>query len=200
MHWQRICAEIEAEPKLSPQEERALWQAWKDGGARARTKLIGCTLRFALGPAKKAARPGQRWEPGDLLGEATKAIAGCLDRWDGTGSFAGYAGQRIRGTIKDFLRRKADVMRTPHGAERVLSLDAPEGDDGPGMLDRHETTTIDLPDVPALTAKELRVLQLTILRQPFPATPDDAAAELGMSPDAVRRVLRSALRKPAAVD
>jgi RNA polymerase sigma factor (sigma-70 family) len=200
MSWDSICREIEAEPILSPVEERALWQAWKDGDERARRKLIACSLRFALGPAKAAARPGQRWEPGDLLGEATKALAGCVERWDGSGSFAGYAGQRIRGTIKDFLRRKADVMRTPAGSERALSLDAPQDEDRPAMLDRQqtETETIDAADLPTLTRREMQVLELTILLQPCPGCPDAAAEALGLSPDAVRRLLRSALRKSTA--
>lgn len=200
MHWDRVCREIEAEPKLTPAEESALWQAWRNGDERARRKLIACTLRFALGPAKAAARPGQRWEPGDLLGEATKALAGCVERWDGSGSFAGYAGQRIRGTIKDFLRRKADVMRTPAGSERALSLDAPQEDDQPAMLDRQQTETeaIDAADLPPLTRREMQVLELTILLQPRPGCPDAAAQALGLSPDAVRRILRSALRKSTA--
>lgn len=195
MSWDRICREIEAEPKLTPAEERALWSAWKDGDDRARRKLIACTLRFALGPAKAAARLGQRWEPGDLLGEATKALAGCLDRWDGSGSLAGYAGQRIRGTIKDFLRRKADVMRTPAGSERVLSLDGPQDDDRPSMLDRQHVEVVDFADLPPLTPRELQVLELTILLQPRPGCPDAAAKALGLTPDSVRRILRSALRK-----
>lgn len=200
MHWDRVCREIEAEPKLTPAEESALWQAWRNGDERARRKLIACTLRFALGPAKAAARPGQRWEPGDLLGEATKALAGCVERWDGSGSFAGYAGQRIRGTIKDFLRRKADVMRTPAGSERALSLDAPQEGDQPAMLDRQQTETevVDTADLPPLTRREMQVLELTILLQPRPGCPDAAAKAMGLSLDAVRRILRSALRKSTA--
>jgi DNA-directed RNA polymerase specialized sigma24 family protein len=198
MHWERICREIEAEPRLTPDEERALWNAWKNGDERARGKLIGCTLRFALGPAKAAARPGQRWEPGDLLGEATRALAGCLERWDGSGSFAGYAGQRIRGTIKDFLRRKADVMRTPAGTERALSLDAPQDDDAPAMLDRiGNQDDHPGPELPHLSRMELRVLELTVLELP-PGRPEDAAKATGWKVETVDRLLRSALRKSGA--
>src|SRR5687768_16431688 len=134
--WESICAEIEAEPKLTAAEERALWHAWQDGDERCRQKLIACTMRYALGHARKLAKPGQRWEPGDLLGEAVQAIAGALERWDGSGSFAGYASARIRGTMQDFLRRRADVLRTPHGADRVLSLDAPDDGEGDSLLER----------------------------------------------------------------
>jgi RNA polymerase sigma factor (sigma-70 family) len=197
MSWDRVCAEIEAEPRLSAAEERALWQAWKDGEDRCRRKLISCTLRFALGHAKSAARPGQRWEPGDLLGEATRAIAGCLERWDGTGSFAGYASARIRGTIQDFLRRKADVMRTPAGAARVLSLDQPEDGDGPTMLERREFDAGELlPDLPQFSKREREVLALTVLASP-PGVPEDAAKALGLKVETVSRILRAALRKPA---
>jgi RNA polymerase sigma factor (sigma-70 family) len=200
MSWESICREIEAEPLLSPVEERALWQAWKDGDERARPKLIACSLRFALGHAKKAARPGQRWEPGDLLGEATKALAGCLDRWDGSGSFAGYASARIRGTIQDFLRRKADVLRTPTGSERALSLDSPDDEDGL-MLDRLAGGTeeeIDGFAIPDLTEREKQILALTVLAQPLPGTPEQAAKSLGLRVETVSRLLRSALRKQAA--
>lgn len=200
MSWESVCREIEAEPFLSPEEERALWSAWQDGNERARQKLIACSLRFALGHAKKAARPGQRWEPGDLLGEATKALAGCLDRWDGSGSFAGYASARVRGTIQDFLRRKADVLRTPAGSERALSLDAPD-DDECLMLDRlagDDIHTADDMTLPSLTDREKQVLALTVLQQPQPGIPEQAAKALGLTVETVSRLLRSALRKSAA--
>lgn len=200
MSWESVCREIEAEPFLSPEEERALWSAWLDGDERARRKLIACSLRFALGHAKKAARPGQRWEPGDLLGEATKALAGCLDRWDGSGSFAGYASARVRGTIQDFLRRKADVLRTPAGSERALSLDAPD-DDECLMLDRlagDDLSTDEGINLPSLTDREKQVLALTVLQQPQPGIPEQAAKALGLTVETVSRLLRSALRKSAA--
>lgn len=195
--WESICTEIEEEPKLSAEEERALWGAWRDGDDRCRNKLISCTLRYALGPAQSLARPGQRWEPGDLLGEAVQAINGALDRWDGSGSFAGYASARIRGSMKDFLRRKADVMRSPADAGRVLSLDCPVEDGGATMLDREASIVIDMPDLPDLSARELRILTLTVLASP-PGTPETAAEALGISVAAASRTLRSALRKSAA--
>jgi RNA polymerase sporulation-specific sigma factor len=199
MSWESVCREIEAEPLLSPEEERALWKAWKDGDERARPKLIACSLRFALGHAKKASKPGQRWEPGDLLGEATKALAGCLERWDGSGSFAGYASARVRGTIQDFLRRKADVLRTPTGSERALSLDCPD-EDGGMILDRMAAGGEDSEalSIPELTDREKQVLSLTVLATPRPGTPEDAAKAMGLKVETVSRILRSALRKPAA--
>jgi len=200
MSWESVCREIEAEPLLSSEEERALWKAWQDGDERARRKLIACSLRFALGHAKKAARPGQRWEPGDLLGEATKALAGCLERWDGSGSFAGYASARVRGTIQDFLRRKADVLRTPAGSERALSLDSPDDEDGM-ILDRlagDDAVEIEGPGVPEFTEREKQVLALTVLQHPRPGTPEQAAKALGLTVETVSRLLRSALRKPVA--
>lgn len=195
--WEAICTEIEAEPRLSSEEERALWSAWKDGDERCRKKLISCTLRFALGPARSFAKPGQRWEPGDLLGEAVKAIDGALERWDGSGSFAGYASARIRGSMQDFLRRKADVMRGPAGSDRVLSLDCPVEEGGATMLDLEASIEIELPDMPALSSRELEVLSLTVLANP-PGTPEAAATALGITEATVSRTLRSALRKSAA--
>jgi RNA polymerase sigma factor (sigma-70 family) len=195
--WESICAEIEAKPRLTAEEERALWSAWRDGSERAREELIACTMRYALGHARKLAKPGQRWEPGDLLGEAVQAIAGALDRWDGSGSFAGYASARIRGAMADFLRRRADVLRTPTGSERVLSLDAPDDDDGPGLHERTGTVEIEAPDLPALTPSELKILSLTVLATP-PGTPEEAAKALGLSVTTVDRRLRTALRKSAA--
>ena len=199
MQWDRICREIEAEPKLTPEDERALWRAWKGGDERSRKKLVACTLRYALGHAKHAARPGQRWEPGDLLGEAARALAGCADRWDGSGSFSGYASARVRGTIKDFLRRKADVMRAPAGSERALSLDQPSDAADVSILDRvrdHDEQPAGL--LPELSAREKRVLELTVLRMPTPGLPEDAAKALGWELLTVHRLLRAALRKSGA--
>lgn len=199
MHWERVCREIEAEPMLTPDQERALWRSWKDGEERSRQKLIACSLRYALGHAKRAARPGQRWEPGDLLGEATRALAGCLDRWDGSGSFSGYASARVRGTIKDFLRRKADVMRTPVGSERALSLDHPGDSDDVSMIDRIGTQDDQEAGIlPEFTAREKQVLELTVLRMPIPGRPEEAATELGLELATVDRLLRAALRKSGA--
>ena len=196
MSWERICQEIEDHPRLSPDQERALWQAYQDGDDRARQKLIACSLRYALGHAKRYGRAGQRWEPGDLLGEACQALAGCVERWDGSGSFSGYASARVRGKIQDFLRRKADVLRQPGGAERALSLDAPGLEGDPAFADSAPEDPSELRPMPSLSPRAAQVLALTVLRQPRPGTPEEAARELGLTVATVDRILRAALKAP----
>ncbi|MDB6079764.1 MAG: hypothetical protein JWO82_3511 [Akkermansiaceae bacterium] len=198
MSWERVCAEIESQPKLSPAEEQALRAAHLDGDERAKPKLISCTLRYALGTARGLAKESGRWEPGDLLGEAVQAMAAAVDRWDGRGSFAGYAQARIRGSMQDFLRRRANVMRAPSGSDSVLSLDAPEGENGRTLLDSQVAPEAAAACSFGLSAREVRVMNATILRQPRPATAGEAAAELGLNERTVSKILRSALRKSPA--
>jgi DNA-directed RNA polymerase specialized sigma24 family protein len=199
MSWERICAEIEREPRLTADEERALRLAHLAGDARAKPKLIACTCRYALGIAQSMARKSSRWEPGDLLGIAVQAMSYAFDRWDGSGSFAGYVQARIRGSMRDFLRRRADVMRAPVGADRALSLDAPEGDDGRSLLDSQASPEVEIHAIgPALTKFEAIVLDATLMRRPVPATAAEAARALGLTEATVARALRSALRKRAA--
>lgn len=204
MSWERIAAEIEATPELTPDQERALAMSAQAGDARARSGLIAANLRHALPIARALAKHGQRWEPGDLLGEAVRAMDGLVDRWDGRGIFGGYAKARLRGAMKDFLRRRADVLRTPDGVERVLSLDAPQNDDEAPLLERLSPAcpvpTGDDEDstLPAFSPSEQRVLAATVLRRPVPGNVREACQSLGWSEKTVRRVLRNALAKGAA--
>jgi len=198
MSWQRICDEIEAQPRLTSDEERALREAHLDGDERAKPKALACTARYALGIARALARESGRWEPGDLLGEAVQAMSAAWGRWDGQGSFAAYVQPRIRGSMKDFLRRKADVMRGHMEHGRVLSLDAPEGDDGRTMLDGQEAPEIEERDGILLTKRERQVLAATVLRSPMPGTIEDAAAELKLSAATVSKILRRALQHSPA--
>lgn len=196
--WERIAKEILAAPELSEPEERALFRRIAAGDDEARRDLIAANLRHAIPIANALAKSGQRWEPGDLLGEAVRAMDGLAKRWNGSGRFGLYAKARIRGAMKDFLRRRADVMRTPNDAPRALSLEASEDDEPGGLLatlagEEPETDGFRLPP---LTERERQVLELTILARP-PGTPEDAAEALGLSLAYVGRVLRAALRKRA---
>jgi len=200
----RLVREIESQPKLSPAEERDLAALAREGDGEARKRLIASTMRHALPIALALAKDGSsRWEPGDLIGEAVRVMDGLIERYDGTGTFSGYAKTRMRGTMKDFLRRRADLLRTNgHGAE-VLSMDAGDEDGDRSLHDVLDSMPSgDAEDVgrevPALKSREERVLRATILREPTPGTIEDASRELGLKPATVRRVLARALRlRPA---
>jgi len=206
MSWERIKAEIEAVPVLTLEEERALGQAIKEGHHGAKKELIAANLRHAIPIALALSKHGHRWEPGDLLGEAVRAMDAACERWDGRVPFGAYVVRRIRGSMRDFLRRRADSIRAPEGTKAaMLSLDHHQEDE-PDMHERGVKTaagyetgeTVEGPALPdTLTSRERKILTATVLRTP-PGTIPQAAAELGLKEQTVRTDLRRALRKCAA--
>ena len=104
---------------LQPEEEAALWQAYKEGGdAGARSRLIEQYQPLVF-------KEAMRWNIHtdlllDALQEGTLGLMEAVERYDyrrGV-AFPLFAVHRIRGAILDYLKRE--------GAVSAMSLDAPD--------------------------------------------------------------------------
>lgn len=104
---------------LQPEEEAALWQAYKEGGdAGARSRLIEQYQPLVF-------KEAMRWNiHTDLLlnalQEGTLGLMEAVERYDHSRgvAFPLFAVHRIRGAILDYLKRE--------GAVSAMSLDAPD--------------------------------------------------------------------------
>ena len=132
---------------LQPEEEAALWQAYKEGGdANARSRLIEQYQPLVF-------KEAMRWHihPDlllDALQEGTLGLMDAVERYDlrrGV-AFPLFAVHRIRGAILDYLKRE--------GAVSAMSLDAP---DEQGMT-LQDTLCDDSPD-PAEAASRQFLLE-----------------------------------------
>lgn len=140
---------------LQPEEEAALWQAYKEGGdANARSRLIEQYQPLVF-------KEAMRWHihPDlllDALQEGTLGLMDAVERYDHRRgvAFPLFAVHRIRGAILDYLKRE--------GAVSAMSLDAP---DEQGMT-LQDTLCDDSPD-PAEAAS--RQFLLKSQRRPEPS-------------------------------
>lgn len=104
---------------LQPDEEAALWQAYKEGGdAGARSRLIEQYQPLVF-------KEAMRWNIHtdlllDALQEGTLGLIEAVERYDHSRgvAFPLFAVHRIRGAILDYLKRE--------GAVSAMSLDAPD--------------------------------------------------------------------------
>lgn len=104
---------------LQPDEEAALWQAYKEGGdAGARSRLIEQYQPLVF-------KEVMRWNIHtdlllDALQEGTLGLMEAVERYDHSRgvAFPLFAVHRIRGAILDYLKRE--------GAVSAMSLDAPD--------------------------------------------------------------------------
>lgn len=104
---------------LQPEEEAALWQAYKEGGdAGARSRLIEQYQPLVF-------KEAMRWNIHtdlllDALQEGTLGLMEAVERYDHSRgvAFPLFAVHRIRGAILDYLKRE--------GAVSAMSLDAPD--------------------------------------------------------------------------
>lgn len=104
---------------LQPDEEAALWQAYKEGGdAGARSRLIEQYQPLVF-------KEAMRWNIHtdlllDALQEGTQGLMEAVERYDHSRgvAFPLFAVHRIRGAILDYLKRE--------GAVSAMSLDAPD--------------------------------------------------------------------------
>lgn len=194
-----IWQQIEAIPALSMAEEKELFEDIQEGDDNAVQKLVKHNLRCVIPIAKAMARHDGKWSAGDLLGEATAALMGAATRWDGTGRFYGYAQMRVRGAMKDFLRKKADVVKGM--GEQALSLDAPDSETGTTMLDRMEEEIADDAEPEAasmcgLSAAQKAIIQRRILAE-TPEAIEAIAKDLQVSVGYVKRTMAKYLARLA---
>lgn len=191
-----VWEEIEAIPRLSREEEAELGRRISAGSERAVTRLVEANLHVATPIAKAICRKaGGKWEAGDMLSEATQALMAAAHRWDHTSAvrFGAYARLRVRGAMKDFLRKKADVVRGSQ--QQAISLDE-EDSEGISMIDGLESHEPEEEHSPleGLSKTEREILQRRVM-QPVPDSVEEVAKALGVSADYVRRVQTSAVIK-----
>lgn len=190
-----IWEQIEAIPALTSAEESALGKRIAAGDENAVQKLVAANLRCVIPICKAMAhKQGGKWDAQDLLGEATTAMMGSAKRWNPAEQvrFAAYAAQRVRGSIKDFLRKKADVVRGM--GEQAISLDAKD-DEGKNMMDSiadeseaPEAEAMPISDMAGLSPKQTKII-LRRLMQETPDAIEDIARDLACTEAHVRRTI-----------
>lgn len=197
-----IWQQIEAIQRLSSEDESALGTRIKAGDDAALQKLVAANLWIAVPIARAMCRGKEtrgKWEPEDLLGEGTAALMSTAKTWDAAGRtrFADYARMRVRGAMKDFLRRKADAVRG--SGQQAISLDAQDGsafhecDKSASMLDRliapESEEVSDFSDfLHGLSETQAEIVRLRILA-PIPESVEAVATRLKCTPSYVRRTV-----------
>ena len=193
-----IWQQIEAIPRLSEAEELALASEIAKGNDRAVKKLVTANLWVAVPIALAMCRGHEvrgKWQPEDMLAEGTQALMDAAGRWDAKrGRFADYARIRVRGAMKDFLRKKADAVRG--SGEQALSLDAPMGDEGETtLLERLESISDDAADdethadiLRGLSATQAEIIKRRVLAQ-NPDSIDEVARGVKCTVPYVRRTV-----------
>lgn len=150
-------AELQKIKLLAPEEEQALWQAYKDrGDFEARSRLIEQYQPLVF-------REVRRWQVradivSDTLQEGTLGLIEAVERYDyrrGV-AFPLFAVHRIRGAVLDYLKRE--------GAVRALSLDEP---DERGVT-LQETLCDEQPDPAEVTHRQLLLDKVSHVLQRLP--------------------------------
>ncbi|MGN0948817.1 MAG: sigma-70 family RNA polymerase sigma factor [Megasphaera sp.] len=150
-------AELQKIKLLAPEEEQALWQAYKDrGDLEARSHLIEQYQPLVF-------REVRRWQVradivSDTLQEGTLGLIEAVERYDyrrGV-AFPLFAVHRIRGAVLDYLKRE--------GAVRALSLDEP---DERGVT-LQETLCDEQPDPAEVTHRQLLLDKVSHVLQRLP--------------------------------
>ncbi len=150
-------AELQKIKLLAPEEEQALWQAYKDrGDLEARSRLIEQYQPLVF-------REVRRWQVradivSDTLQEGTLGLIEAVERYDyrrGV-AFPLFAVHRIRGAVLDYLKRE--------GAVRALSLDEP---DERGVT-LQETLYDEQPDPAEVTHRQLLLDKVSHVLQRLP--------------------------------
>lgn len=168
---------------------------------RAALELVAANCEKIWLIARSMARDGEKWTPADLYQEGAQAMIRFAQRWKPQPGvpFFGACRQRVRGSMQDFLRRKADAVR--HQREQPRSLDMGSEDGGRTLGECLPCATVPvnerftLPDT--LSKQEREVLELRVFTEP-PESVARAAKVLGWRVDRVRQVQRRAMRKVRA--
>ena len=175
-------SQIASIPRTTREEEISL----AGRGPAAVARLVEGNL-WALVPIARALgrKACGRWSAEDLLNEGVVAVSRGAVRWKPRERFANYARVRARGAMKDFLRRKSEVVR--NSGEAAVSLDAftyevrpAAGAEVPELEEVPEFEEV----LAGLPLKLRRVLEVTVFAE-VPRDPVAAAAELGLLPRTV---------------
>lgn len=183
--------------RLTTEGERELWELSQEGDAGALRELIEANLDGIWPIARALARTGGKWGPEDLFQEGARAMVEFAERWRPMPGvpFAVAAKPRVRGAMKDFLRRRADAVRGQ--TEQPLSLDS-SGSDPDGRTlgetlgaDDEASEALDLS---ILRPLERAVIEVRILRR-RPEPVKELAARLGKTPEQVVAAQARAMRR-----
>lgn len=184
--------------------EEQLYQRICKGDERALKRLVEQNLDDLWPIARALAKEGGKWSPDDLFQEGALAMVRFAERWKPQPGipFAAACRQRVRGAMKDFLRRKADTMRGLDG--QPLSLDAGAEDDpgsrtlGDQLAEQEaEPEACQCMAHDGLTKPEQEVMEHRLHSTP-PLTVAQTARRLKVTEARVRQLQRRAMRKLAA--
>ena len=177
--------------------EREIYQRIQDGDESALQELVRANMDDMWPIARSLAKGEGKWSPEDLFQEGALAMVRFAQRWEYQEGvpFTVACRQRVRGAMRDFLRRKADTLRGQN--QQPLSLDATGGDSETGRtlgetLVTEESESFSLPD--CLNRQEKEVLELRVLSA-RPMKTDEAAKKMGVSETRLLQLQRRAMRK-----
>ena len=188
--------QLAGSPRPSPTEAAAL-----------EARIDGLKWRLVLGWSALLDRWARTYarrsglDPADLHQEALLAAHAAAGRYDpGRGQrFSTYMGWAVRGRLRDHCRK-----HTRH-QHRLVSLDAPLGEDGGGLCHEHLTTPdADAPDQRAMLGRLFEEAGLTERQQHIlvrrlgldgapPATLAEVGERWGLSPGRICQLQREAL-------
>ncbi len=197
---QEYLAELSKLQLLSAEEEKQLWRAYKEQGSRAgRQRLIESyqplVLKIAL---RLAADEGLCIE---LIQEGTLGLIEAVEGFspDREVRFSTYAQYRIKGRMLDFLRRTARpaavVLELGHWEEEmddILAALRDERADVEEEVNRRLTRDTLKKAIERLTIRERQVVEGIYLKE---RTPQEVAAELGISASYLYKTQKKALRR-----
>ncbi len=197
---QEYLAELSKVRLLSADEEKALWQAFKEEGRReSRQRLIESyqplVLRIALRLATDEGLCAELIQEGTLgLIEAVEGFAPGREV-----RFSTYAQYRIRGRMLDFLRRSArsatQALELAYWEEEVsefIGLIQDERIDVEEEVNRSAVRQVLLRAMERLTQRERQIVEGVYLRE---QSPQELAAQLGISASYVYKTQKRALRR-----
>ncbi len=188
---------------MTLEEELEIYERIKKGDGNAHLEIVAANCEKIYPIARSLAKEGNKWTPDDLYQEAAMAMVRFAERWKPQPGIPFWAAvrPRVRGSMKDFLRRKADAVRNQR--EQPLSLDASSADDPDGrtlgetMSDGSAAVhdRFELPDT--LTQQERAVVELLLFSE-TPMSIGRIAQKLEIQERSVLRAHRLAMKKMEA--
>lgn len=182
---------------LEPEEERELWRRCKeDADEEARKRLIEAYQPLVF---RSAAPYRSMRSIMDILQEGTVGLIEAVEKYDplyGT-AFSLYAIHRIRGRMRDFLRRegRTELSCIEDGTGEGVQWDGALTDMGPSVQEQAEVHELILQlrqAMDRLPMKERTVLEGVYLRS---EEVRDVAEELHLSISHIYRLQKSGIRR-----
>ena len=188
---------LSAVKKLTPEEEKKLWRAYKDqGDAAARRRIIEAYQPLVF----REVYPYRSLSAAmDAVQEGTIGLIEAVERYDPHhgAAFSLYAVHRVRGRIHDFLRREGNVDLPCLEAETEAHETAKERlvDECPSVAEvaeRHALVGVLGDAMERLPARERMVLEGVTIGGAGAGTMADA---LGVTPAHIYRLQKNGIRR-----